>query len=55
MSNCFSLALSFKVSVMPLSTVRLPAFIGKCQLTFPGFNEKTWRGWKEIFTRKKGV
>ncbi|KAJ6780921.1 hypothetical protein PWT90_06829 [Aphanocladium album] len=49
-------AVSGHSAPFPVATVDKSCIViqGFCDAIVYGFNEKTWRGWKEIFTRKKG-
>ncbi|KAJ4153460.1 hypothetical protein LMH87_009945 [Akanthomyces muscarius] len=50
-------AVSGHSASFPIATVDKSCIVvqGLCDALVYGFNEKTWRGWKEIFTRKKGI
>ncbi|KAJ3479786.1 hypothetical protein NLG97_g8230 [Lecanicillium saksenae] len=49
-------AVSGHSAPFPVATVDKSCIViqGFCDAIVYGFNEKTWRGWKEIFSRKKG-
>lgn len=47
----FKYTINFRLTKFLQSCIVIQGF---CDAVVYGFNEKTWRGWKEIFTRKKG-